>query len=87
MREFFYGDDNLVKVRLSMSRLLTVTNERKKIRNEYRKHLEDTYILERKEEEAAAIDEELLKRQEAGEKVGRTREQKNAAAKAYAIKR
>lgn len=84
MREYFYGDDNLVKVRLSMSRLLTIVNERKKIRNEYRMHLEDTYIKERKEEEAAAIDEELLKRQEAGEeKVGRTREQKYEINKAY----
>lgn len=32
----FYGDSHLLKVRLSMARLLTVVNERKKLRNEYR---------------------------------------------------
>ena len=41
----------MLKVRLSMSRLLTVVNERKKIRNEYRKHLEDEYIAMKKAEE------------------------------------
>lgn len=50
----FYGSDNLVKVRLSMARLLTVVNERKKLRNEYRKLLEDEYIAEKKAEEAEA---------------------------------
>jgi large subunit ribosomal protein L47 len=43
----------LVKVRLSMARLLTVVNERKKLRNEYRKHLEDEYISTKKAEELA----------------------------------
>ena len=42
--QFFYGNSNLIKVRLSMARLLTVVNERKKLRNEYRKYLEDQYI-------------------------------------------
>ena len=37
-----YSD--LKKVRLSMARLLTVVNERKKIRSLYRAHLEDQYI-------------------------------------------
>jgi len=37
----FYGHSDLVKVRLTMARLLTIVNERKKLRNEYRKHLED----------------------------------------------
>jgi large subunit ribosomal protein L47 len=40
----FYGSDNLLKVRKSMARLLTVVNERKKIRNDYRSYLEDEYI-------------------------------------------
>lgn len=34
-----------------MARLLTVVNERKKLRNEYRIHLENEYIAERKAEE------------------------------------
>ena len=41
MTQQFYGNDNLYKVRKSMARLLTVVNERKKLRNEYRKYLED----------------------------------------------
>ena len=36
-----------------MARLLTVVNERKKMRNEYRKHLEDEYIAKKKAEEFA----------------------------------
>ena len=42
--QVFYGDDHLVKVRLSMARLLTVVNERKKLRSLYRQRLEDEYI-------------------------------------------
>lgn len=38
-----------------MSRLLTIVNERKKLRNEYRKHLEDEYIAKKKDEESAVI--------------------------------
>ena len=38
-----------------MSRLLTIVNERKKLRNEYRKHLEDEYIAKKKSEELAAL--------------------------------
>ncbi len=38
-----------------MSRLLTIVNERKKLRNEYRKHLEDEYIAKKKAEEQAAM--------------------------------
>lgn len=38
-----------------MSRLLTIVNERKKLRNEYRRHLEDEYIAKKKQEEQAAI--------------------------------
>jgi hypothetical protein len=50
----FYGYTDLVKVRLSMARLLTVVNERKKLRNEYRRHLEDEYIAKKKAEELAS---------------------------------
>lgn len=42
----FYGFDHLNKTKLSMARLLTVVNERKKLRNEYRGYLEDQYIAE-----------------------------------------
>ena len=38
-----------------MSRLLTVVNERKKIRSLYRAHLEDQYIAEKKKEELDAF--------------------------------
>ena len=55
MGQYFYGNSNLLKVRLSMARLLTVVNERKKIRSEYRKHLEDEYIQMKKNEEAEAL--------------------------------
>jgi hypothetical protein len=34
-----------------MARLLTVVNERKKLRSEYRKILEDEYIAKKKKEE------------------------------------
>jgi hypothetical protein len=34
-----------------MARLLTIVNERKKLRAEYRIHLENEYIKERKAEE------------------------------------
>lgn len=34
-----------------MARMLTVVNERKRLRNEYRKILEDEYINEKKKEE------------------------------------
>ena len=37
-----------------MSRLLTIVNERKKLRNEYRRILEDEYIDKKKAEEKAA---------------------------------
>ena len=37
-----------------MARLLTIVNERKKLRTEYRKHLEDEYIAEEKKKEKEA---------------------------------
>ena len=51
MGQLFYGHNHLLKVRLSMSRLLTVVNERKRIRDEYRRHLEYEYINMKKQEE------------------------------------
>lgn len=34
----------MTKIKVSMARLLTVVNERKKIREDYRKSLEDEYV-------------------------------------------
>ena len=51
MGQQFYGNDHMYKVKKSMARLLTVVNERKKIRTEYRNHLEQEYITEKKAEE------------------------------------
>ena len=51
-----------------MARLLTIVNERKKLRNEYRKHLEDQYIASKKAEEAKAYEDAILARREAGER-------------------
>ena len=51
MRQQFYGYPHIVKVKLSMSRLLTVVNERKALRNAFRRSLEDGYIAKRKQEE------------------------------------
>ena len=49
--QIFYGHNDLTKVALTMARLLTVVNERKKLRVEYRTHLENEYIAEKKAEE------------------------------------
>lgn len=62
----FYGYSDIIKVRLSMSRLLTIVNERKKLRNEYRRHLEDEYISKKKAEEQTTLDAENEKRKEQG---------------------
>jgi hypothetical protein len=72
LQQQFYGYSDLVKVRLSMARLLTVVNERKKLRNEYRRHLEDQYIAAKKEEEAKAIQAQNEKMREQGLKPPRT---------------
>ncbi len=58
LAQVFYGYSDLVKVRTSMARLLTIVNERKKLRNEYRRHLEDEYISLKKSEEQTAIEEQ-----------------------------
>ena len=64
----FYGHSNLGKVKKSMARLLTVVNERKRIRDQYRQHLENEYIAAKKAEEKALIDEQkALERAERGE--------------------
>ena len=59
MGQIFYGHDHLFKVRKTMTRLLTVVNERKKVRNEYRRHLENEYIETKKSEEKAAQEAKL----------------------------
>ena len=45
-----------------MARLLTVVNERKRLRNQYRMHLEDSYIKKIKERE---LNNFLAKREKA----------------------
>ena len=52
-----------------MSRLLTVVNERKKLRNQYRMYLENQYIDGKKAQEEEAKREELKAAKERGEKV------------------
>jgi len=49
-----------------MARLLTVVNERKKLRYEYRVHLENEYIAKQKEEEQKAFLERREKLKEQG---------------------
>jgi len=36
MQQYYFGHDDMQKVNLSMARLLTVVNERKKLRGEFR---------------------------------------------------
>ena len=67
-----------MKVKVSMARLLTVVNERRKLRNEYRKHLEDQYISERKAEEKAQEKAQLDKLRAMGVKTPRTAEEEKA---------
>lgn len=70
-----------------MARLLTVVNERKKLRNDYRRILEDEYITNKKAEEAAAYKAELEKLKEQGIKVPPTDEEVREMIKARAQKR
>lgn len=49
--QIYFGKNDLKKVNLTMSRLLTVVNERKRLRGLYRMHLEDEYIKKIKERE------------------------------------
>ena len=62
--QIFYGHNDLTKVSLSMARLLTVVNERKKLRAEYRIHLENQYVANKKEEEQKAFLEKREKLKE-----------------------
>lgn len=66
MGQYFYGSSQLLKVRLSMARLLTIVNERKKIRNEYRRHLEAEYIQKRQREEAKQETAKIMSDREQG---------------------
>jgi len=72
MGQVFYGHNDMTKVRLSQQRLLTVVNERKKLRNEYRKHLEDEYIAGKKADELEEFKIEREKKRERGERVEMT---------------
>jgi hypothetical protein len=54
MQQYYFGHDDIQKVNLSMARLLTVVNERKKLRGEFRAQLEDKYIAEQKKKELGA---------------------------------
>ena len=49
--QIFFGHNDVKKVQLSMKRLLTIVNERKRLRSLYRMHLEDEYIKKVKERE------------------------------------
>jgi len=51
------------KVRVTMARLLTVVNERKKICNEYRKSLEEEYIAKQREEYERSVEEERKRKE------------------------
>ena len=55
MQTQFYGFADIQKVRMSMKRLLTVVNERKRLREEYRRYLENNYIEEKKQEMAGPV--------------------------------
>ena len=61
-----------------MNRLLTVVNERKALRNSYRRMLEDQYIDKKKEEEKEAYEADLLARRARGESTELTTEELKA---------
>lgn len=67
MQQIFYGHSELTKVSLSMARLLTVVNERKRLRSEYRRYLENQYIAKKKSEEEQAFLEHREQLKAAGE--------------------
>jgi hypothetical protein len=50
MQQRYPNHNSMTKVNMSMSRLLTVVNERKKLRNLYRANLEDNFIEDRKKQ-------------------------------------
>lgn len=51
--QIYFGKNDLKKVQLSMARLLTIVNERKRLRSQFRMHLEDQYIQRVKERQYA----------------------------------
>lgn len=51
--QVYFGKNDIKKVHLSMTRLLTIVNERKRLRSQYRIHLEDEYISKVKERQFA----------------------------------
>lgn len=51
LNQQFDVHNNMKKIRLSMKRLLTVVNERRRLRDSYRQYLENLYINEKKQEE------------------------------------
>lgn len=65
-----------------MSRLLTVVNERKALRNAYRRQLEDQYIADKKRQEREEHRADILERREAGEKTELLPEELRELAKA-----
>ena len=66
LQQIFYGHADLTKVNLSMARLLTVVNERKRLRVQYRQHLENQYIQEQKDAEMKVFLENREKLQAKG---------------------
>ena len=47
----------LISLKKTMARILTVISERKKVRENYRKHLEDEYVEEQQKHLVAKIEE------------------------------
>lgn len=70
-----------------MARLLTVVNERKKIRGEYRKILEDQYIAQKKQEEIEEQKAERERLKEQGINAPLTDDEVKAMVKAKASQR
>jgi len=51
------------KVRVTMARLLTVINERKKVCNQYRKNLEEEYIAKQREEYERVLEQDRKRKE------------------------
>jgi large subunit ribosomal protein L47 len=58
LQQIFYGYNDLGKVKLTMARILTVVNERKRLRTLYRISLENEFIANQK-----AIETEIFMKQ------------------------
>ena len=70
-----------------MNRLLTVVNERKRLRSEYRKYLEDQYIAMRKKQEEEETKAEIERLRAQGIKTVMTEDEVKAMLKAKREKR